>query len=175
MKFLCLDFINSRWYTKHKPFCDPMENPDWLAQIAERYHLPEISSLSSNNELKVFRELLFQALLGLCNQQQLEPSFIERINAILEKGHTQEMLVLKENRYYLQTRHYSNDLVWVMYQIARSFSELISQYPLTYLKKCENPECDWIFYDDSKSHTRKWCDNRCANLMKVRRYRAKKI
>ena len=174
MNFLCLDFINSRWFITHKPYGDPIDDYDWLLQISTNYHLPEMCSLQSNNELKIFREKMFQAFLKLCKKQLLEPSFIDELNHIFKKIQVYEILIPKDENYVLQTQHYSDDLNWVIYQVARSFSKLITEYPLAYLKKCENPECDWIFYDDSKSHNRKWCDNKCASLMKVRRYRAAK-
>lgn len=173
MNFLCLDFINSRWYITHKPFHDPMDSQNWLEKISANYGLPEICLVKNIDDLKTFRELLFHALFGLCVEHKIEPNYIQKINEALTNGHVQTVLISKGDGYCLQVHHHSDDLTWVMYQIALSFSELITKYPLENLKKCENPDCDWIFYDDSKSHTRKWCDNRCASLMKVRKFRAK--
>jgi predicted RNA-binding Zn ribbon-like protein len=43
------------------------------------------------------------------------------------------------------------------------------------LKACENVDCFWVFYDNSRNRTRRWCDSRgCGNLIKVRRFRAKR-
>ncbi|MCL6580471.1 MAG: CGNR zinc finger domain-containing protein [Firmicutes bacterium] len=41
-------------------------------------------------------------------------------------------------------------------------------------KVCANADCGWLFYDDSRNRSRRWCDGRyCGNLIKVRRFRAK--
>ncbi|MFC5750164.1 CGNR zinc finger domain-containing protein [Actinomadura rugatobispora] len=44
----------------------------------------------------------------------------------------------------------------------------------TRLKSCANPECRWLFYDESRSRTARWCSMRgCGNIVKARRYREK--
>ena len=42
------------------------------------------------------------------------------------------------------------------------------------LKTCENNECRWAFYDQSKNRSAKWCSMQaCGNRMKARAYRAR--
>ncbi len=42
----------------------------------------------------------------------------------------------------------------------------------TRLKSCANPECRWLFYDESRSRTARWCSMRgCGSVAKARRYR----
>lgn len=42
----------------------------------------------------------------------------------------------------------------------------------TRLKSCDNPECRWLFYDESRSRTARWCSMRgCGSIIKARRYR----
>lgn len=175
MKLLCLDFINSRWYLTHKPYRDPLDQPDWLAQFCAAWVLPAVTPSGGElDDLKQFREDLFELFWGLCTGQSVKDSRIAWLNEILEETRPYRRLVHREGQYDLQTCHDTDDLAWVKYQIAMSAAELLAQRPLERLKKCENPACDWIFYDDSKSHARKWCDNKCASLMKVRKYRARK-
>ncbi len=43
------------------------------------------------------------------------------------------------------------------------------------LKTCENDECRWAFYDQSKNRSAKWCSMQsCGNRMKARAYRARR-
>jgi len=42
------------------------------------------------------------------------------------------------------------------------------------IRVCENPGCQWYFYDETRSRTKRCCDETCANLVKVRRHRARK-
>ncbi|SMC66689.1 CGNR zinc finger domain-containing protein [Kibdelosporangium aridum] len=44
----------------------------------------------------------------------------------------------------------------------------------TRLKSCANSECRWLFYDESRSRTARWCSMRaCGSVTKARRYRAR--
>jgi predicted RNA-binding Zn ribbon-like protein len=67
------------------------------------------------------------------------------------------------------------DWDWVQVEIAASFAHLLVDYDRKRLKICANPNCRWIFYDESKSRTRRYCTpDKCANLLKVRRFRARR-
>ncbi|TMH87272.1 MAG: CGNR zinc finger domain-containing protein, partial [Betaproteobacteria bacterium] len=42
------------------------------------------------------------------------------------------------------------------------------------LRRCASPTCYWLFLDETKNCSRRWCEMAsCGNLMKVRRHRAK--
>jgi predicted RNA-binding Zn ribbon-like protein len=40
------------------------------------------------------------------------------------------------------------------------------------IKRCANPDCRRLFYDLSRNRTRRWHDDACGNLTRVRRFRA---
>ena len=41
------------------------------------------------------------------------------------------------------------------------------------VKVCANPDCTWMFVDESKPGTRRWCNpGVCGSLVNVRRYRS---
>jgi len=40
------------------------------------------------------------------------------------------------------------------------------------LRRCENPGCKVVFYDDSRPGRRRWCaSNRCGDRMRAKSYR----
>ena len=64
---------------------------------------------------------------------------------------------------------------WVLAEIAVSVMQLLSEGNPDRLKVCRNPDCSWLFYDETLNHSRRWCSNRaCGNLLKVRRFRAQR-
>ncbi len=173
MKFLCLDFINSRWYIKNKPFKDPLKDQNWLSEFSTTWNLPEMTvSMNGIDKLMEFREFMFQVLKKLCIEQTISSTDLKELNKILKSGKSQILITQNDGHYLLETVQQTDNITWIICQITLSFAKLITEYPLVYLRKCENPDCDWVFYDDSKSHTRKWCDNKCASLIKVRKYRS---
>jgi predicted RNA-binding Zn ribbon-like protein len=42
------------------------------------------------------------------------------------------------------------------------------------MKACDDEDCRWAFYDQSRNRSGKWCDMaECGNRHKVRRYRSR--
>jgi predicted RNA-binding Zn ribbon-like protein len=51
---------------------------------------------------------------------------------------------------------------------------LLTSDRLARLRRCGNSTCYWLFLDETKNCSRRWCEMAsCGNLMKVRRHRAK--
>lgn len=174
MDILCLEFMNSRWFNSHKPFEECLKNKKWMEEFCEKWELP-VPDITEHtlDVLLEFREFLYSAITELCLERTISAKRLNRINKCLERGALQKRLRHEGGAFYLEEVPQVRGLELMLFRIALSFAELAADHRLDYLRQCENPDCDWIFYDDSKSHTRKWCDNKCASLMKVRKYRSK--
>lgn len=56
-------------------------------------------------------------------------------------------------------------------EIATSAARLMSDNAS--VKVCANPDCTWMFIDETKPRTRRWCNvSVCGSLVNVRRHRA---
>ena len=56
--------------------------------------------------------------------------------------------------------------------VARAAAELLHRLESRRLKECENPECDLLFYDESRNASRRWCSMEgCGNQQKQVRFR----
>jgi len=55
-------------------------------------------------------------------------------------------------------------------EIALSAARFLAGEELDRLKLCDNRGCRWMFYDDTKNRSRRWCGP-CGNVDKVRRFR----
>jgi predicted RNA-binding Zn ribbon-like protein len=57
--------------------------------------------------------------------------------------------------------------------LARRAALELSEIDLTRLKRCERPACDLVFYDTTRSGTRRWhAESPCGTRERQRRYRA---
>ena len=57
--------------------------------------------------------------------------------------------------------------------IVESAVGLLTSSKLARLRRCGSPTCYWLFLDETKNRSRRWCEMAsCGNLMKVRRHRA---
>ena len=61
--------------------------------------------------------------------------------------------------------------VWALALAAR---DLLLSPGVGRVRACEAETCRWLFLDNSKSHTRRWCKMKvCGNRVKARRYQAR--
>jgi predicted RNA-binding Zn ribbon-like protein len=64
----------------------------------------------------------------------------------------------------------ADDLARVLWPILRNVVELMTM-PGRHVSVCEAKNCNWLFLDTSKNHSRRWCDMKvCGNRVKARRY-----
>jgi predicted RNA-binding Zn ribbon-like protein len=53
-----------------------------------------------------------------------------------------------------------------------SYAELSRSGCLDRVKVCANPDCSYMFYDETRNRSRRFCDAAlCGTLSRVRRYR----
>jgi predicted RNA-binding Zn ribbon-like protein len=59
-----------------------------------------------------------------------------------------------------------------LWPVVLSAAELLASPDLALVRRCPGEECGWLFLDESRNHSRQWCEMRdCGNLAKVRRFR----
>jgi predicted RNA-binding Zn ribbon-like protein len=62
-----------------------------------------------------------------------------------------------------------------LWMLALSTTDLLTSEQMHMLRACGNDECQWLFLDTSKNHSRRWCDMKiCGNRMKARRFKAQR-
>ena len=58
--------------------------------------------------------------------------------------------------------------------LVESAVSLMTSPRMARLRRCGNATCYWLFLDETKNASRRWCEMAsCGNLMKVRRHRAR--
>ena len=62
-----------------------------------------------------------------------------------------------------------------LWPVAQSAAELLTSPNLGRVKLCAGEGCGWVFVDESRNGSRRWCDSRdCGNRERVRRHLARK-
>jgi predicted RNA-binding Zn ribbon-like protein len=172
---LCLEFVNSSWYITHKTLVDPLNDAEWLMKLADKWNIKSLPSptevqRASLIELRSkFAKLLDKAIEG----DKLTREDIEFVNNYMVNASFYRQLQDEKGTFKLCDIPESSNWNWFMAEVAASYSRLYSSAAVNSLKKCQNTECGWFFIDESKSGNRKWCDDTCATLIKVRRFRQK--
>jgi predicted RNA-binding Zn ribbon-like protein len=62
-----------------------------------------------------------------------------------------------------------------LWPVTQSAAELLTSPNLSRVKVCAGEGCGWVFLDESRNSSRRWCDSRdCGNRERVRRHLARK-
>lgn len=177
MEFLCLDVMNSHkvdWRSA-KNRRDMLDDEAWLSDLLEKWQLTVSSRIDdvSLNLLKTLRDNM-NAFVEAMNRKEKPQAQLAYINNILMSVASSVQLTDRENRYGLADVYNAESWQLAIWHIAHSFAQLITDYDATRIKICDNCDCGWTFYDESKNKSRRWCDSKvCGNIMKVREFRAR--
>lgn len=171
MNLPCLEFINSQWHDKRHAFSDPLLEQDWLAAFCQRWELPFPADAS--DRLMRLRSLLSQAAHEFCASGTLACATLDELNAYLRPVTLHIELAPQTDAFgsLLRERLAGEAVNVFACELVRSLARLIGGPGGRKLKCCSNPDCGWFYYDSSRNGTRKWCDNTCASLIKVRKFR----
>ncbi len=176
MKELSLDFLNTRWYLTHKINKEILTDPILFKEFLEIRQLQvEIPlSFGTIESLLELRTFLAKVLEDYTRENSISLEAIKRINHYLAISTCRRVVEQGEHGIRITIQPLSIDWNWIIAEITASFVELIEYGDSNRIKICENPDCKWFFYDETKSRTKRWCDDKCASLMKVRKFRAQK-
>jgi predicted RNA-binding Zn ribbon-like protein len=114
------------------------------------------------------RESLRAIFSNLVEGEPIPPSWVEPINEILRITEGHDELVSYKGVWSLDFVARENGLDWLLAALARSAAELLVEGPRARIRRCANPSCRLFFYDDSRTHRRRWCSMAvCGNRHKV--------
>lgn len=170
-----IDLVNSEWRDEQSSrVIDRVDDPAWLGSFLSKWELglpaSQIPELRSG--LKDLRDVLRAEVKHAQSGLGLSTEGAERLNSAISGTRYRRYLAAASPKVEARPEH--KDSAWVLAQIAESFVDVLANGDPRRLKFCANPECGWLFYDESRAMTRIWCDSRvCGNVMKVRRFRAR--
>jgi predicted RNA-binding Zn ribbon-like protein len=114
------------------------------------------------------RESLRAIFASLVSKEAYPSSWVEPVNEILRITEGHDELVTLNGGWTLQFVAREGGLEWLLAAIARSAAELLVEGPRAPIRRCANPACRLFFYDDSRTHRRRWCSMKvCGNRHKV--------
>ncbi len=65
----------------------------------------------------------------------------------------------------------STSLDRILWPIVIAAADLLTSNDVRLVRWCEAPECQWLFLDNSRNRSRRWCDMKiCGNRAKARRH-----
>lgn len=182
--WLCLDFINTvHDYTEEKPFdylTSYVDFLDWSEKVGlltpslrkelESYaHKNQEQAENTHAHLIEARKVLYELFFAIARNKIPDGNAQADFNSLLPE--TMSHLHLKVTQPSdVQTQWQKhNNLKYPLYPIVKSAYDLLTSELLERVKECGS--CGWLFLDQSKNKSRKWCSmETCGSNVKAKRY-----
>jgi predicted RNA-binding Zn ribbon-like protein len=120
------------------------------------------------NQILGLRESLLAIFAAIVGKKTFANALTEPINEILRITEGHDELIRRGDTWRLQYVAREQGLEWLLAAVARSAAELLVEGPDVPIRRCANPKCRLFFYDDSRTHRRRWCSMAaCGNRHKV--------
>jgi len=171
----CLDLVNSRWndHLGSGETYDRLPEPRFRRAFLKRwgYRVDDPDDPPARARLATLRSLLRGILENYVAGRPLPASTRRRLETEINKAPISMRLIASAEGYTLSAGRAGGAWDVVMADIATSAARLIADKAA--VKVCANPDCSWMFTDESKPKTRRWCNvSVCGSLINVRHHRA---
>jgi len=185
---LCLDFANTvsnRNIASKR--CDHLaQYSDLLAfatqtrylQIPLARELLTISQIEPRattramEDTRNLREAIYRTFCACVDHRQASVEDLTVIRDVVIESWKHKRLAPAGRRYsWLTKQEKGLRLESVLWPIASSAADLLTSDRLKKVHMCEAKTCAWLFLDESRNHSRRWCDMKvCGNREKARRH-----
>ena len=188
--WLCLDFINT---VEDRPTPHPRELlnsyqdlVNWTQQahiitddeaqhlLAEAAHNPKDASDVLQRAIAL-REAIHGIFFAIAENSSSTEANLAIFNTELAATMSRACIVPKANGFVWDWTGKENALERILWMVVKSAADLLISGELHDVRVCSAPDCQWLFLDTSKNHSRRWCDMKgCGNRAKVRRHYERK-
>lgn len=182
----CLDFVNTvGWRISPQPV-EWLGNYDDLVRWSRRAGIltdkqltrllilerqrPEEAQQVYQRAIQ-WREALHRLFLAVIGRGVVEETDLALLNQEYTTALAQQRIVPTQGGFALTWPDAGQLLSLPLWQIAKEAGEILTSVAVERIHLCAGSECSWLFFDQSKNRSRKWCDSQdCGNRDRVRRY-----
>lgn len=170
---LALDFINTRIRRRGRDselLATPADLEQWRDEAARRY--PELAAaagpidIGQLERLRAVRDMLREYMSAAAERGSFDSECISRLNDLLAQSHPQIQRTSGDGSVVIRANEPHNELAIA---VALAAARLVTEGEVERLHRCEG--CILLFYDRTKSATRRWCDTRCFDRERARQRR----
>ena len=182
---LCLDFVNT--------VSDRLEIPeDHLGTYADLLEFSRQAGAMPDREIEELaveakrdpqhaarvveqsarlREVIFKIFRAIATGDSPTDEDLASLNSVLVEGLALARLVREEEAYRWSWAGDCSCPERPLWQIAHSAADLLASGRLDRVRLCGSDTCEWLFLDESRNRSRRWCDmSTCGNREKARRH-----
>lgn len=183
---LCLDFANTIHNSRAEDTGEELHaisdllqwakeagrlSPAHHARLAAHYNRNPREAAAALAKGTAIRDLLRSLFAGIAHGRPLSSQRLSELNAALAHAPGLLRVHKKSDRIETEWTSAAGGLQQVLFAVLDSAAELLAGDRLGRIRECASTDCTWLFVDESRNRSRRWCDmSVCGNRMKARRH-----
>ena len=171
---LCLEFVNTRFWRGQAEPTETLKTPeDLIAWTAANAGLrsPKPPTRREFQRAIDIRETLHRLFDAKAHDRTAASRDLEALNEALTAAPARTTLRRERGAYGWDVDMKSATALALLAPVLWSAGDLLAGPRLDRVRRCANPECGWLFLDDSRAGKRRWCSMQsCGNRAKARRH-----
>ena len=165
---LCLEFANTRYWRGQEAPTETLGGPADLASWAKAARAP---SPREFEQAIALREMLYRLFDAHAQGRPAAPRDLDALNQALAAAPVRKALKRSRAGYDWDVEAKPGTALALLAPVLWSAGDLLAGPRLDRVRRCANPECGWLFLDDSRAGKRRWCSmSACGNRAKARRH-----
>jgi predicted RNA-binding Zn ribbon-like protein len=117
------------------------------------------------------REALYRIVTAVAATRPPAPADMAALNAALGKASAAARVVPRGDGFAWSWAEGPEGLDRPLWPVVRSAAAMLTSDDLGAVRKCAAANCAWVFMDQSRNRSRRWCDMKvCGNRAKARRH-----
>lgn len=122
-------------------------------------------------EALALRDALFRTFRAIIDEVPVAEQDFDQLNALLAEGRARQRFKPKDTSFYWEWEG-PLDARSPTLLVALASADLLERGSLERVKQCPGPDgCGWLFLDESRNGSRKWCSmDYCGRFAKERRF-----
>ena len=170
---LCLEFANTRYWRGQPAPTETLNSADnfaaWAtANVVKGAKAPSRREFERAIEL---RETIYRLFAAATHDKPPAPHDLQTLNTALSEAPKRTKLRKDREGFAWDVEMKASTALGLLAPVLWSAGDLLAGPRLDRVRRCANPECGWLFLDDSRAGKRRWCSMQsCGNRAKARRH-----
>jgi len=170
---LCLEFANTQYWRGQASPTETLKAPEDLAAWLSGNVSKEARPLARRDFEQAIeaRETIYRVFDATTRGKPPAAPDLDALNALLAAAPARSSLRRERSGFAWDIEMRGSTALAQLAPILWSAGDLLTGGRLDKVKRCANPECGWLFFDDSRAGKRRWCSMQaCGNRAKARRH-----
>ena len=170
---LCLEFANTRYWRGQPVPTETLNSAEDLSAWAAANISKEARPLAKREFERAIeaRETIYRLFDATSRGKTPAAADLEALNDLLAASPARTTLRRERNGFSWDVDVRGSTALAQLAPVLWSAGDLLMGNKLDKVRRCANPECGWLFLDDSRAGKRRWCSmSACGNRAKARRH-----